>query len=91
MIPRLLELLQVPRDSQELARELGATVSAVEGMLRLLEGRGYVGYAYDESPACGTGCGGCSVRRLCPAEGEEAPFLKVWRVTSKGRQYAIAR
>lgn len=86
MIPRLLELLQVPRDARDLARELGASASAVEGMLRLLEARGYVGYAFDDSPACGTGCGGCSVRRLCPAEGEEAPFLKVWRVTAKARK-----
>lgn len=88
MIPRLLELLEVPRAADELARELGTSISAVEGMLRLLEAKGYVGYAFEESPACGTACGGCSVARLCPARGAEAPFMKAWRVTSKGRRQA---
>ncbi len=77
MIERLLELLEAPRSPGELARELGTTGSAVEGMLGLLESRGYVERLCD-SPPC---CGGCAVRNLCPGPG--AVTQGVWRRTSR--------
>ncbi|MEW6280406.1 MAG: FeoC-like transcriptional regulator [Candidatus Eremiobacterota bacterium] len=84
MIQPLLERLDRPRTAQDLAGLLSTTREAVEGMLNLLASRGYVGMAYDRSPTCGTACQGCSFKRLCPAQGEQAPFLQVWRLTAKG-------
>ncbi len=80
----LLEKLSRPRTTQQLAEELSAPKETLEPMLALLAARGYVGQAYSQSPTCGTGCGSCSLKNLCPAQGEEAPFLNVWRVTEKG-------
>ncbi|GMU56633.1 MAG: hypothetical protein AMXMBFR33_57790 [Candidatus Xenobia bacterium] len=82
---QLLALLERPRTTAELSGELKTDEQAVEGLLSLLGARGYVGKAYDRSPTCGTGCGSCSLQRLCPAKGEEAPFLPVWRLTGRGR------
>lgn len=85
MISRLLKSLSRPMTTDQLASELATDKASLEPLLALLEARGYVGQAYDDSPACGTGCGACSMRSFCPAEGSEAPFLPVWRVTHKGR------
>lgn len=84
MIDRLLPLLTQPRTVSELARELSTESGAVEGFLALLAAREYVGKAYDNSPTCGTGCGSCSLKNLCPSKGSEAPFMPVWRLTAKG-------
>ena len=74
MIARLLELLDRPRSLGELGASLETSPSVVEGMLRLLEARGYVGRVGDPLQGCRTGCGACSVRRLCPGSGQaEAP------------------
>lgn len=73
MIERLLELLESPRSPGDLARELGTTGSAVEGMLGLLESRGYVERLCQSSSACG----GCAVRNLCPTPGSGPQG--VWR------------
>jgi hypothetical protein len=90
MIDRLLQLLTTPRTASQLAGELSTDSAAVEGLLALLAAREYVGKAYDSSPTCGTGCKSCSLQSLCPAKGEEAPFLPVWRLTAKGQE-ALAR
>lgn len=89
MIERLLPLLTTPRTVKELARELQTDTGAVEGFLTLLAAREYVGKAYDSSPTCGTGCKSCSMQNLCPAKGEEAPFLPVWRLTVKGQEALV--
>ncbi len=86
MTDKLLALLERPRTTAELARELKTDEQAVEGLLSLLSARSYVGKAYDSSPTCGTGCGSCSLQRLCPAKGVEAPFLPVWRLTARGQE-----
>ncbi len=82
MIGQLLELLAQPRSAAGLARDLGAPVSAVEGMLRLLEARGYVESLPPEAPVCGS----CAAGRECSALGAELPLR--WVVTAKGRGYA---
>ncbi|MCA9791143.1 MAG: hypothetical protein KC910_05085 [Candidatus Eremiobacteraeota bacterium] len=84
VISRLLSSLVRPKSTEQLAQELATDKATLEPLLALLEARGYVGQAYDDSPACGTGCGSCSMRTLCPAQGSEAPFLPVWRATHKG-------
>ncbi len=73
MIERLLELLEAPRSSGQLAHELGTTPSALEGMLGLLESRGYIERLCASPPSCG----GCAVRNLCPSPGGEAQ--EIWR------------
>jgi len=77
VIERLLEMLETPRSLGELARELGTTGSAVEGMLGLLQSRGYVERLCDSPPSCG----GCAVRNLCPTPG--AGPQGVWRRVSR--------
>ena len=76
MIARLLALLEEPRSVGELSARLGAPASAVEGMLKLLESRGYVDRACRDSPACGS----CSVKGLCST----AQPLEVWKATRRG-------
>ena len=70
----------------ELARRLKRPASQLAGMLRVLESRGYIGQAYNESDACKTGCQSCSMVNLCPAQGTTDGELGVWRLTEKGRQ-----
>ena len=77
MIDRLLQLLEVPRTRGDLARELGTTPSAVEGVLGLLASRGYVEKVCDRPQACAA----CSVRRLCAAPGGEP--VEVWRLSDR--------
>ena len=84
MTARLLKALNTPRTLDQLAAELGVSPEAVALMLRQLEARGYVGPAYDQSPACGTACSACSLKRLCPAAGQATPSLRAWRLTEKG-------
>ena len=87
MIPRLLELLERPGSPEGLAASLGTSPSVVEGMLRLLEARGYVGRVGDPLQACRSGCGACSLRRLCPGSGQaEAP--EAWWVLLPERRAA---
>ncbi|NMA26768.1 MAG: DNA-binding protein [Burkholderiales bacterium] len=62
MIESLLEKLEFPRSPDDLARELGTTGSVVEGMLELLESRGYVERLCQSSSSCG----GCAVVKMCP-------------------------
>ncbi len=85
MTARLLALLAAPRTLPELARELGLEPGTVLALLRQLEARGYVGPAYQGSPACGVACGACSLKRLCPSAGTPTPPAPVWRLTDRGR------
>ncbi len=87
MLKLLLAELRKPRATAELARSLDVSEDTLAGMLHTLERGGYVGRAYQESPACGVACGACSLKNLCPAAGaaaDEAP--PVWRLTQLGEQ-----
>lgn len=79
VIERLLSALEQPREVGALAAELDLDQQTLLPLLRMLEARGYVGRAYQNSPSCGTGCGVCSLRNLCPAEGRQAEAVEVWR------------
>ncbi len=87
MMAHLLRELSRPSKVGELAGRLDEDKDFLRSFLSVLEARGYVGRAYDQSPACGSGCGGCSLANLCPAKGSQTD-VEVWRLTEKGRKAA---
>ena len=87
MTRRLLGLLQTPRTLPELARALGLEEETVRLLLQKMEAAGYVGRAFEKSPACPTACAACSLRRLCPASGRPEALAPVaYRLTEKGKK-----
>ncbi|GEM90557.1 winged helix-turn-helix domain-containing protein [Oceanithermus desulfurans] len=87
MLRRVLDELSRPQTLAQVAARVGVEPGVLWGMLETLERKGYVGLAYSESPACGTVCGACTLRNLCPASGSETPPpTPVWRLTPKGRR-----
>ncbi|MCA9797515.1 MAG: hypothetical protein KC910_37140 [Candidatus Eremiobacteraeota bacterium] len=87
MTSKLLRELARPSKVSELAGRLGEEADFLRSFLTVLESSGYVGRAYDRSPTCSSGCGGCAVANLCPARGSQTD-LEVWRLTEKGRKAA---
>ena len=74
-----------PRTPGELARDLGSTPAALEGMLRTLYDGGYVQEAAQGSGACS--CGPCALKSLCRNAGSETPPLNLLRLTPRGEAY----
>ncbi len=89
MVYEVLQQLRTPSTASGLALALAANREVVEAVLEQLEGRGYVARAFEGSTACPSGCGSCSVQRLCPSSGEAAPVVPVWRLTGLGLKAAI--
>lgn len=87
MMPKLLRELSKPSKVGELAGRLGEDREFLLSFLSVLEARGYVGRAFDHSPTCSTGCGGCAMANFCPAQGSRRD-VEVWRLTEKGRRAA---
>ena len=84
MIYELLERLkQAPATTAGLALAVGSPQEVVEAALEQLRERGYVAQAYEGADACSSGCGSCSVQRLCPTSGQSQPATAVWRVTER--------
>ena len=84
MVYEVLQHLRTPATTSGLALAMGANREVIEGLLEQLEARGYVARAFEGSSACPSGCGSCSVQRLCPSSGEAAPVVPVWRLTERG-------
>jgi len=84
MVYEVLQQLRTPATASGLALALGANREVIDGVLEQLERRGYVAQAFEGSQACSSGCGSCSVQRLCPSSGETAPVVTVWRLTERG-------
>ena len=84
MVYEVLQQLRTPATASGLAVTLGSNREVIEAVLEQLEGRGYVARAFEGSNACPSGCGSCSVQRLCPSSGEAAPVVPVWRLTERG-------
>ena len=76
-----------PLTPDELARRLGSTPQALEGMLLTLERSGYVQAAQPETGGCE--CGPCALKSLCRnAEGGvSASPLPLLRLTARGERY----
>ena len=88
--PHLATVLQTiahePRTPAELARTLGSTPAALEGMLQTLFAGGYVQEAAQGAGACA--CGPCSLKSLCRnADSGETPALHLLRLTPRGEAY----
>lgn len=74
-----------PRTLDELARDLGSTKSAVEGMLHTLLAGRYVQEARANSDGCA--CTGCNLKSLCRSANQEAPPLHLLKLTPRGEAY----
>ena len=91
-VPHLATVLRAiatePRTPAELARLLGSTPAALEGMLQTLYTGGYVQQAVQGEGACA--CGPCSLRSLCrnadSGVGAAAP-LHLLRLTPRAEAY----
>ena len=87
--PRLVAILSTlqgqPRTLPELSVALGSSLSAIEGMLRMLFSSGYI---QDASPqADGCACNGCSLKSLCRNADGELPPVNLLRLTPRGEAY----
>ena len=80
---RLLELLTVPRSVPDLSRMTGYSEGSVRHMLEILKRRGYATDA-----GCGSACGVCPLRNLCPSTGGGD---EIWMITESGREYLGSR
>ena len=78
-------LAGTPRTIPELARRLGSTPEALEGMLRTLYAGGYVQEAVQGNGDCS--CGGCSLKSMCRNAGDETPEFHLLRLTERGEKY----
>lgn len=84
MLQELLEALRPgPRTLLELRHLLNRSAGQVESALLQLRRGGYVDLAIPNEGACHTGCGGCSVKNLCPSSGAAATNQETWRLTDK--------
>jgi len=87
VLRRVLAELEHPQTLEQVAAGVGVEPGVLSGMLETLQQGGYVGMAYSESPTCGTACGWCSLKNLCPAMNSETPPpTPVWRLTPRGRR-----
>ncbi len=78
-------LAGTPRTLPELARSLGSTPQALEGMLRTLYAGGYVQAAQQGQGDCS--CNGCSLKSMCRNFGDETPDFHLLRLTERGENY----
>lgn len=74
-----------PRTPAELARHLGSSETALEGMLRTLQAGGYVQEAIPDSDGCA--CGPCALKSMCRNAGGETAPLHLLRLTPRGETY----
>lgn len=74
-----------PRTPAELAKDLGSTPEALEGMLRTLHASGYVQEAVQGAGACS--CGPCALKSLCRNAETDVPPLNLLRLTPRGEAY----
>ncbi len=74
-----------PLSLDQLIQRTGYPRGQLESALRVLQRGQYVDRAIPEQGACQTGCGGCSVKTLCPGHLETAPRGETWRLTDKGQ------
>lgn len=74
-----------PRTPAELARDLGSTPEALDGMLRTLHTGGYVQEAIQGEGACA--CGPCALKSLCRNAEADTPPLNLLRLTPRGEAY----
>lgn len=85
----LAQILQViagePRTPSELARQLGTTETALNGMLRTLHTSGYVQEAQNGTGNCH--CGPCALKSLCRNADNDTPNLALLRLTPRGETY----
>lgn len=90
VVPHLAAVLHAvarePRTPGELARDLGSTPEALEGMLQTLHAGGYVQQAAPDGELCA--CGPCALKSLCRnAETGQTPPLHLLRLTPRGEVY----
>lgn len=75
-----------PRTPAELARDVGSSEAALDGMLLTLHRSGYVQEAQPEQDGCA--CGPCALKSMCRnAAGGDAPRLSLLRLTARGEAY----
>ena len=74
-----------PRTPSELARALGSSEDALNGMLATLHTGGYVQEAQPEQAACA--CGPCALKSMCRNADSQAPSLTLLRLTARGEAY----
>lgn len=73
-----------PRTVSQLGHRLNASPGQLEAALLQLKRGGYVDRAIPGQGDCHSGCGGCSMRALCPSNslaGQTAQ--ETWRLTGK--------